>query len=629
MRKSHYLTNMASVGAFLWLICVLSVASSAADPASAPPTPTLAFFDRPQSVSLLRSDARLDRRITLDEVGTPLAAVLDKIGNAELPLTAGSACAEQKLQVRLKDRPVRALMEALAQLLPGTWKPSGKGYRLEEDQKAVDYQARWWQLYMQERERALATLRRAILDGMRQPPFVPKPDAPDPEGFPPEMYQEQARRQLFWNLIPSDLQERIANQMVDTAYYRSGRSHSIGVIKEGGVVVPFSTLPPQARTLALESAARLLAGNKMGDPVAIRFNNIGLGVSASIATADGRWRDMVGPLHTYVPFIAPTLGLDHTGLPLVVERLGKDAPATWKQLAVYQENHVWANDPPRERPAPSLPPRRAEVLDWLADRAGLEFVADYYSVAAHPLTPAEKKQLPRLPLKRELDARAAEQDMSWKKRNDSLYLFRDNRWYRDNALEVPAADLQRLQKRLRTSGETPSAAAPQKRDPAGGESVPDAGTLAQLSLDADIVRSLTPWQIANGLTYFVPEEDSRTFDFGHPRHTWRPFALIAENVLTEYNTARFYAGLNQTQVTALLNGNLSVAQLNPDQLQQAMFVLPDLQLAVGSRPPETIRLGLRTELDSDFMLIGFNAYPGQPKPPIRIVMTVTPTANSN
>ena len=128
-------------------------------------------------------------------------------------------------------------------------------------------------------------------------------------------------------------------------------------------------------------------------------------------------------------------------------------------MAVYQEQHVWLNDPPQSKPDPQQRPRRPEVLNWLADKGGVEFVADYYSVAGQPLSDADKTKNLTRPLKRELDYRAAQEDMSWKQRTDGLYLFRDNRWYRDDRLEVPDKTIKGLLKTLQAA-ETPSQPAP-------------------------------------------------------------------------------------------------------------------------------------------------------------------------
>ncbi len=115
------------------------------------------------------------------------------------------------------------------------------------DPKATEYENHWWQLYGLERERVLAALRIQILTEMQQKPYIHKDSDPNPEDMPQEMYDQIAQGQEFWNLLPEPLQELIAGQIVDTAYYRSGPLFSMRAT-EGAVVVPFQALPSQAQT---------------------------------------------------------------------------------------------------------------------------------------------------------------------------------------------------------------------------------------------------------------------------------------------------------------------------------------------------------------------------------------------
>jgi len=250
------------------------------------------------------------------------------------------------------------------------------------------------------------------------------------------MFDQMAQGQEFWYLLPEPLQIFISDDIVDTAFYYAGPIFLSRPI-EGAVVAPFQSIPVQAQADALASARLLLNGNKMGSPAALSFNNSGFDVSPRIMTTDGRWYDMLALLTVHSQAIAPTLSLNHARLPDMMKKLGDQAPETWKPLAEYQQQRVWPNAFPRSKPNPQQHPRRPEILNWLADKADLEFVADYYSVPGEPLSQAEKTKKLTQPLKQELDYRAAQEDMSWKQRTDGLYLFRDNRWYRDDRLEVP------------------------------------------------------------------------------------------------------------------------------------------------------------------------------------------------
>jgi hypothetical protein len=223
-------------------------------------------------------------------------------------------------------------------------------------------------------------------------------------------------------------------------------------------------------------------------------------------------------------------------------------------------------------------------------------------------------------LKEELDYRALEQDMSWKKRPDSIYLFRNNRWYRDDYLEVPAPLLRRWLAR---------------QDPAGSGKKPDtAGTPTaqirrlkeQMDREAEIVRALTPWQIANGLTHYVQEEGSRPFDPSKPAYTWRPFQMVADSILSKYNTILFYASLNSAQRTALFEGRLPFGVLTPAQQQQAMYILPELQAFAGSPTSAPILLGVASEKLQAVLVAGDNPSPSLSVPLAAHIVITSPVA---
>lgn len=582
-----------------------SVPAKFSSTASAPPT----FFNTPELDPSLAADTRLDRKVTLEEIGISLGELLLKVSIPGTPLSCAADCGETKLQVRLKDRSLRSVMAALAQLTPGTWKREGKGYCLYTDSKATEYEDHWWQLYGVERERVLAALRTQILTQMQRKPYHPNPDDPNPENMSGEIFDQIAQGQEFWYLLPEPLQRQIAGQIVDTAYYRSGQIFVRRPI-EGAVVVPFQSIPAQAQADALASASLLLNGNKMGNPAVLSFNNIGFVVAPRIMTTDGRWRDMPATLRVRSQAITSTLSLNQDELPELMKQMGAQAPETWKPLVAYQEQHVWVNDPPLTKPNPQQHPRRPEILNWLADKADVEFVADYYSVPGEALSDAAKKQKLTRPLKQELDFQADQEDMSWKQRTDGLYLFRDNRWYRDDRLEVPDKTLKGLLKTLQAA-ETPTQATP-TAEPA----VPDNSLAAQLGVADDIVTQLTPWQIANGLPNYTlePSRDlakvssapvklhkqtmimngkTRTFFSSMSTSTARPFDHIADIILDDYHTYLFHSGLTSDRADAMLSGSLPVSALSSTQAQQAAYLLPDLQVRFENQPQTLI--GLRPE----------------------------------
>ena len=273
----------------------------------------------------------------------------------------------------------------------------------------------------------------------------------------------------------------------------------------------------------------------------------------------------------------------------------------------------------------------------------MEFMADYYSVAGEPLSDAAKKEKLTRPVKQELDYRAAQEDMSWKQRTDGLYLFRDNRWYRDDRLEVPNKTLQGLLKTLQAA-ETPSQTAP-----ATEPTVPYNSLAAQLGVADDIVAQLTPWQIANGLPNYTiePSRDpakvsgappklqkatmtmngkTKTFFISIPTATARPFSQIADIILDDYHTYLFHSGLTSDQADALLSGGLPVSALSTTQAQQAAYLLPDLQVTFQNQPQTLI--GLRPEPGFDQVQLGPDGAPAASLTLQRIRLAVSAPNNT-
>ena len=288
--------------------------------------------------------------------------------------------------------------------------------------------------------------------------------------------------------------------------------------------------------------------------------------------------------------IAPDATILHPDmLAREMKKRGKNAPDAWKKLAAYQQSSVWTTANVRLEEQSSVYPRRAETLDWLADKADLEFVADYYSRLSDALSLSQKQSKPTRPLKAELDLLATQQDMSWRKRDDGIYLARDNRWYTEDYYEVPAPLLRDWQA---------ASLPPLKRD-AAYKPEPDtvaARTAAQLNLQSDMAARLTPWQISNGLSYFVDESGSRLFDLEHPNYNYRPFILVANHILNEYSLLQFVNTLSLEQRTALLNGKLPVAALDAKQQERAFYLLPELPFRVARQPAGTVLLELNSSL---------------------------------
>jgi hypothetical protein len=176
-------------------------------------------------------------------------------------------------------------------------------------------------------------------------------------------------------------------------------------------------------------------------------------------------------------------------------------------------------------------------------------------------------------LKVELDLLAEEQDISWKVGSEGVYLFRNNRWYRDDGLQVPLPLLRQFTTDL-------IAHPPRKVYEAINDLSWPQELKARMDLEARIVMALSPFQIATGLEWAAVDT--------HPKkgtsQTVFPFAGFAERILHERYSALFYASLNDTERVALIEGRLPFGELNADQKRQAVFLKPVLMLQPPDKP---------------------------------------------
>lgn len=102
----------------------------------------------PTSTASFDKDTRLNRLIDIQETAIPFAELLARYNDKELTLKAARDCAQSKLQIRLKQRSLRVLMQSLAELLPGTWtpRPDGSGYYFEMSARATQWREDWWRI---------------------------------------------------------------------------------------------------------------------------------------------------------------------------------------------------------------------------------------------------------------------------------------------------------------------------------------------------------------------------------------------------------------------------------------------------------------------------------------------------
>jgi len=553
-----------------------------------------------QTQEMLASDKQLQEKVSLQETGISLAELLRRVSPKNFSLTAAQSCSNLKIQVRLRQHPLYVLMHSLAQLVPGYWitHKDGKGLELVMKREAVLSREKWWHLFESDREQAKIAQRADLLRQMRAKPRIRKPNDPNPENSDLAIEAQMSERRSFFHELPSELQEQIANMATDCPLFSTGRGSFGTGNEENALQVKLSSLPSGVQQRAKKAAAQILANGKAtfdADNAWVSFTNGGFCVLANIITSDGKETGTAASLSGDIAPRASTLFLNHKNLPWMLKELGKTAPDTLKRLAAYEEIRVWKNALPTQRERIHKYYNKTDTLDWLAEKVGIDFVSDYYMNNEYPMPDKIRNSSPVIPLEEELNFQADGLDMSWKKRSDGIYLFRNNRWYRDDALEIPLPLLQRLYLRKLDINHLIVK---------GKLAVPETEYRKKLmDLDAEVIQSLNLYQIAQSLRGFNPEvlpeavqkqlpspteEDLTTFT------KWGnyPFRDDTQRIIGQLNTIRFYASLDDEARKALIAGKLPYSQLNETQRKLAVFLQPLLRPVVSKSDASSLILKL-------------------------------------
>ncbi len=627
----------------LMLLSALPVSSADAQKVPAPPVasvPSSATALPPQNnvAADLTQDKRLEQTITLDACPITLADLLHKYSRADMPLTCTRSCAEQKLQIHLVKRPLSLLLRSLADMLPGTWtadKATG-GYLFRMSDEAVSKRSRWWEVFLRAREVAIQEQKDFVLQKMQTPlkPLKPvslPPGYRDSEGFTAEQDAATHARMMadadFYNALPAELQQQIASRINLMRYYRVDSNTFSPPPGAGDAYTRLNALPEAVQRIVRRTAARFT----LGDEALVSFVNHGFVIGVDVMAPIGKMTE--GGPSLFVGNAPQSLALMLNQQPLAdaVGRKGSNPSLDWKYLAACQNAAVWKNSLPQgvnlHNLRGAIPPRRPEALRRLTNVAGIEYVSDYYSAASQPYFTNGAGETtggiaPTQPLTQalpqELNRMAVEQDVSWKQQN-GVYLFRDNRWYRNDLLEVPQAVLNKWFAKW-----LPSAAAEQAQGAAKAGArdtsedsvlirnddgsvtikVGAAGRRAMLPPTPDEMRrqmewtatfasALTPWQFANGLAFYVREPDTPIEAAHQPRHLLWPFRALVEYSMGAPALLEFYNSLNETQRDQLVHSQLPAASLTEAQQQQTLSLLRGASMLAGAFSSPAVLLGLQ------------------------------------
>ena len=599
-----------------------------------PSMPSLLAQTRPVNEvlpPLFFSDPRLKALVTLQATGVPLKEFFTNCSSKEVKLDASANCAELKIQTNLKSRPLKEIMAAVSELFQGEWieLTDKKGWYFTQSSRTVQKREKWWRLYEAERENAILKSKNFLLEEYHKP-FAGSPANEEQSSYD-AVAQGKEQHELF-SRLPLPLVEKMAER-INLDHYLNSNSYN-NFDDEGALPLLLGDLPPfftkyvkQKLTpnVAISDQLNRIGFDKLGIELQFRGSTLELsvlppGISSPYPIANSVYISN-DPFNV---LIAPY----HEGLPQTFKSFPQFLTPSIQLLMKYENERIWKNTLPkiyrlyinfgRVRPV------RWQKLRWLSEKGNIEFLSDYHSTSGFPLKDNEMK----LGLKRTVDAElndiAELHDVSWKKRTDNLYLVKNNRWYRDDYIEIPDSFLRKLMAMELPDLEPAYAIkAAKKGDPQKPEAKTEFKTdpkplseadRMRLSMDraAEIASSLKPWQIATCLKFYFPDEkailsetvrkaakekieyqeridiarQSQREEFAAQNSRQLPASYDMEGLFTKdvvfimsrYRTILFYASLSKELRKKLFERGLPFEELNANQRDQAIWILPQIEI---------------------------------------------------
>ncbi len=447
---------------------------------------------------------------------------------------------------------------ALSQLIRGYWAPTRTGYILRMTDRDVLTRKEWWRAFEAQRESAIAARRELFLTAMDTPPKEPK--APPGKQLDPSSingYAYSRRAYALFHGLPDDVKRDIAGACNVYALYTGFYGgNQIG----GSVPVKYASLSAGARE-ALQPEFDALPGidDDTKNKSTVLFTNLGFQVNVSLCLPKLGISFTTLSLHviTRFPDTKP-LYLDHPKLPENVRSLGKSATADLRLLAKYQEATFWPSEKPAVLPVTGNNRCFLQMLRRLASNTTIEFVTDCYFKKCDLMTLDELAR-PVGNVNDELNSMAVATDVSWKQTQLGITLIRNNRWYRDDATQVPQSALAEILARNFRLATVNS----------GGNNDKNSQNPARLQAedDATLLQTYSPWQLTVGIAWYIGQGNELEAIGSKTNNSMPnlPLARLADRVMREYSSLMLYHGFDAPSRTALFSTGLPVRSL-PDQM---------------------------------------------------------------
>ncbi len=530
-----------------------------------------------QSSSSLSKMPYLNTRITIDAVPITLSGFLLRLSNKHLTLSCRGQISHQKLQLHLVNQPVYKIMESLAQLIPGSW-VRGKDpntYFFYETTTAINKEKTWWKLFNTAWEIGISKLRDDVLTALQNAPDF------DHSGLNSEMTPIQVKTLLtdykFYNHLPLYIQNELVRNINLFTYYKYPHISLFFTNIYPSALLPYSDFSSEEKSDMQHMISQSLPQlnlTVLNPLITFSLNNRLIMCSALLPNGNRQACAAELPLlphvHTLTPEVIDGMKLNQVKLAADVNKNYKNSSFLYKELAYYQNQTVWPQPSKHylQHKSDRFAPRRVDLLTRLANQSNMNFIADYYSLPQIPLTPSQMHKKIARTIPQELSRICHQDDSSWKKIGHSIYLIRNSRWYIDDKLEVNQSLLNKWVAMLPVQNMSPI-------DLLNKYKTEDEEDQTELDVEQEAWNKLTPFQISNGLRFYVHEGyfigTKSTANFVE-----RPFASLSTIIGTQYPLLNFMKTLSPAQFSQLRHGSLSVKTLIPVQVKAAEFCCPQL-----------------------------------------------------
>ena len=496
-------------------------------------------------------------KITLHQAGVSLPVLLKKWSTPDVAIFASAIFGEQRVTLHTEKRSLRSLLEAIAELYGGSWRvqDSGKTLFLEPQVGQKLYAQNWWSYYLAERKKAQESQYKALMEIFNQPPIVHKlgVNVKGDKSFVDGLN----RNSRFFSLLSGELKQQLAKMA-----FTENFSDIIYDAEAGETIfVKGDALSDEAKALIKEvdstistDEALLLGFSLSGNRVHVK--RIVPGQPSRKLSLQSDWA------FTTEIF---TSSLDQKMAAQGFSSLTKETSENWKRLLRYQNKTVWKNKKPQKTDRSLLlSSSTPEILKAMSEQKQEEFLSDYYTEKnLFPVREAQRLKWKATATEGLLDQLAEDRDYSWTRRPDKLFLIRNNRWYRDDALQVSKELRKAWIKQLDQ----------EKVERKNKEESQEEKAVHVLEWGNRLLSNLSPYQIAHGLQFSVDEKEGGGYDDTKADYEMTPFAEYAEATLKNYRVLRFYSSLTEEQKTAFKTGVLPLYDLTPAQWAKAESLL--------------------------------------------------------